>query len=219
MSLRLDLHTHSYGSPDGGLSTADYRQMLESGKLDCIAITDHGNIDVAQKILADLDGLSDRIIVGEEIKTTDGEIIGLYLSETIPEGLTPAETVAAIREQNGLVYVPHPFETVRSGISEKGLTAIIADVDIIEICNGRAIFQDRGKEAKQWAKQYKIASAASSDAHGRRGWGRTYSVLHVVPTRENLTQLLSTATYGFKKVGLGVLYPKLNRVKRINFVA
>lgn len=187
--------------------------MLESGKLDCVAITDHGNIDVAQKILANLDGLSDRIIVGEEIKTTDGEIVGLYLSKTIPEGLTPAETVAAILEQNGLVYVPHPFETVRSGISEKGLAAIIADVDIIEVCNGRAIFQNRENEAKQWAKRYKIASAASSDAHGRYGWGRTYSTVEKLPTRGSLVDLMRTASFSTKKVKLmGLAYPKLNRL-------
>lgn len=214
MSVKIDLHTHSYGSPDGGLTVADYKRVLERGALDWVAITDHGTVAVALQIRTELGKLGERVIIGEEIKTIDGEIIGLYLSRTIDEGQTPAKTVAAIRAQNGLVYIPHPFETQRSGISTKGLATIIDDVDIIEVYNGRAVFQNKGKTAQDWAKHHDKATAASSDAHGWHGWGRAYSSLTSEPTKTSLSDLLRTATFVGKKVGLlGLLYPKLNRLQ------
>lgn len=211
MSCRIDLHTHSYGSPDGCLTAQDYRAALK--QLDYIAITDHGTVETAQQIKKELGKQGVRIIIGEEIKTTDGEIIGLYLAKSIPEGMSPLETVRAIRAQGGLVYIPHPFETVRSGISETGLAGIIEQVDIIETHNGRAIFQNKGSLAEEWAARYHLAAAASSDAHGRHGWGKTYSILKDAPTKTSLIDLLKGASYSKKSVGLGILYPKVNRIR------
>lgn len=212
MSLRIDLHTHSYGSPDGCLTVRDYRAAL--AKLDYIAITDHGTVGAAVQIKKALGEQGDKIIIGEEIKTTDGEIIGLYLQESISEGMTPVDTVEAISRQGGLVYVPHPFETVRSGISENGLAEIIQSVDIIETYNGRAVFQNRGELAAKWAAKHQRVMAASSDAHGRHGWGETYSVINGPPSRDLLVKLLRTAAYSKKTVGLGILYPKVNRIRK-----
>jgi len=211
---KLDLHTHSYGSPDGGLQTGAYRAMLEHGQLDIIAITDHNDIAAAQSIQTALDPLGERIIVGEEIMTTEGELIGLYLSQTVPAGLSPLETVRQIRAQGGLVYVPHPFETVRSGLSVSALDAIAELVDIVEVHNGRAVFQNKGSEAAAWAKNHHKPGAASSDAHGRAGWGRTYAVVDRVPTRGTLLALLAQARLGTGTVGVGVVYPKLHRLKK-----
>jgi len=216
LSVKIDLHTHSYGSPDGGLTVKDFSLMLENGPLDWIAITDHGQIAAAQQIKAELGKLGERIIIGEEIKTTDGEIIGLYLMKEIAEGLTPIETVAAIRAQNGLVYIPHPFETQRSGISAKALVEIIDDVNIIETCNGRAVFQNKGKIAQDWAERHNKATAASSDVHGWHGWGRTYSILSSDFSKETLANLLGAATFKQNKVGVrGLLYPKFHRLRRM----
>lgn len=212
VSYRIDLHTHSYGSPDGSLKARDYQTLLS--RLDYIAITDHGTVKAAQHIKTELGEQGKRIIVGEEIKTTDGEIIGLYLKKTIPQGLSPQATVAAIRTQGGLVYVPHPFETVRSGISEASLEKIIADVDIIEVWNGRAVFQNRAELAVKWSTRHNLAAAASSDAHGVYGWGRTYSIIHTIPTHATLVALLKQASYSKKTVGLGILYPNINRIRK-----
>lgn len=212
MSYKIDLHTHSIASPDGALTAGDYQHALEKELLDFIAVTDHNTIAFARQLQAEL---GDRIIIGEEIKTTEGEIIGLYLKESIPSQLSPKETIVRIRNQGGLVYIPHPFETVRSGISMKTLETIAGDVDIIEVHNGRAVLQNRSEIAKEWAVQNHIPGAASSDAHGVAGWGRTYSVLPAKPTRGRLAQQLHQATYeahwpGFK----GLLYPKVNRFKK-----
>src|SRR6266852_4695389 len=104
---KVDLHTHSQASLDGGLSAADYHNMLaQDNGLQCVAVTDHNSIAFAQKLQAEL---GERIIVGEEITTAEGEIIGLYLKKTVPGGRSLAETVRSIKEQDGLVYVPHPF--------------------------------------------------------------------------------------------------------------
>ncbi len=209
---KIDLHTHSVASPDGSLSESDYRRMLETGKLDCIAITDHNTISFAQEMHAKL---GERIIVGEEITTYEGEIIGLYLTETVKAGMSAADTAEAIKQQGGLVYIPHPFETVRKGISPVTLDTIADKVDIIETRNGRAVFQNKSKQAEAWAAQHRMPRAASSDSHGKHGWGRTYSLIQQMPTRETLASLLAEATYKSGLPGLrGVLYPKLNRIRR-----
>ncbi len=119
--FKVDLHTHSVASPDGGLTAQDYLQFLEKKDLQVIAITDHDTITFASDLQAQL-GV--RIIVGEEITTTEGEIIGLFLSKGIPPGLSPEETIHRIRRQNGLVYIPHPFETVRKSTLN---TSIVSD--------------------------------------------------------------------------------------------
>lgn len=209
---KVDLHTHSTASPDGGLRLDDYRRMLESGQLDSIAVTDHDAIEGALQLRQEL---GERIIVGEEITTTEGEIIGLYLNQLVPPGQTPEETVKLIRAQNGLVYIPHPFETVRKGLPLATLDRIGPEVDIVEIHNGRAYFQDKSSDARAWAEAHGVAMAASSDAHGRAGWGRTFSLVTELATSDRLKALLNQPEFHSKKVGpRGVLYPKLNRLRK-----
>lgn len=215
MSYKIDLHTHSDGSHDGGLTLSDYQRVLEAGWLDAVAITDHDSIGRALEIRDQLPKkLQNRIIIGEEITTRDGEIIGLYLTRSVAKNLLHHDAVKAIRQQGGLVYIPHPFETVRSGLSEAALFDIIDEVDIIETHNGRAIFQNRGRQAIEWVRHYEKAAASSSDAHGRRGWGRTYSVVGTLPTKETLVSLLNDASHSRRLVGSGALYPKVNRLKK-----
>jgi predicted metal-dependent phosphoesterase TrpH len=212
VAVKVDLHTHSIGSSDGGLTLDDYRRALEQGKLDYIAITDHGEVKAARKIRQDLKSLGNRIIIGEEIKTTDGEIIGLYLKNKIPFWMTPMQTVKEIKKQGGVVYIPHPFEVVRSGISQSALQEIIKEVDIIETYNSRALFKKKRNMAAAMAKRHGVAQAASSDAHGSMGWGKTYSVLAQAPARDTIKQLFTKASHHKKATRLGILYPMINRV-------
>jgi predicted metal-dependent phosphoesterase TrpH len=213
--FKVDLHTHSVASPDGALTAAQYRRALEQGRLDCIAVTDHNTITFALGLQQELG--SDKIIVGEEITTTQGEIIGLYLKHVVPAGLTAMETVKAIHDQGGLVYIPHPFETVRQGISMDTLEEICAFVDIIEIRNGRAVFQNFAATASAWALAHDIPGGASSDAHGQAGWCRTYSMLPKMPTRRTMLNLLAHASHVAAFPGLrGMLYPKFNRIRKRN---
>jgi predicted metal-dependent phosphoesterase TrpH len=209
---KVDFHTHSIASPDGSLTEAQYRRILQTHKLDYVAVTDHNTTDMAKQLQTTL---GNQIIVGEEITAQEGEIIGLYLQETIPPFLSAKETVARIHQQGGLVYIPHPFETVRKGLALSDLEAIANDVDAIEIHNGRAVFQNRSPQTIQWAADHQVPGAASSDAHGWSGWGRTHTLLGQAPSRDTLVHLLHQAQYAHAFPGLrGMLYPKLNRIKK-----
>lgn len=212
MPYSIDLHTHSIASPDGALRVEDYRQVLDKGHLDYIAITDHNTIEMAEQFQAEL---GRQIIVGEEITTQEGEVIGLYLTEVVTPGLSLRETIRAIKEQGGLVYVPHPFETVRKGLAAEALDAIAKDVDIVEVRNGRAVFQNYGPQAVAWSRTHNIPGAASSDAHGPSGWAKTYSTVSEAPTPENLPSLLQGAKLRYRFMGFrGLLYPKYNRLRK-----
>jgi predicted metal-dependent phosphoesterase TrpH len=209
--VRVDLHTHSVDSPDGSLNLEQYRCMLNSGRLAAVAVTDHNTVRFAQAAQAELGPV---IIVGEEVGALEGEIIGLFLKDAVPPGLPALETAHLIHSQGGLVYVPHPFERVRKGLAPAVLDLMADEVDIIETHNGRAVFQDRSQQAAAWARQHHKAQATASDAHGWHGWGRTCTVLAAVPTSDNLLELLAGASHALGKVGvLGVLYPKLNRLR------
>lgn len=209
---KIDLHTHSVTSHDGGIAADQYRKAIESGLLDFIAITDHNSTDTALQLK---DELGDRIIVGEEIMTTAGEIIGLYLEKTVPPNLTPLETIQAIRSQNGIVYIPHPFETVRKGLHPQTLEEIVDMVDVIEVCNGRAFVQNRSQQTVVWAKINKKISVASSDAHGYHGLGRTYTTVQDIPSRDNILTLLSNGTPITGRPTIrSLLYPKYNKIRK-----
>lgn len=209
---KVDLHTHSSASPDGGISPAQYQRALETGMLDVIAITDHDRIQTALDLNR---ALGEKIIVGEEITTTHGEIIGLYLTELVPPGLSPHDAIKHIKDQGGIVYIPHPFETFRKGLDPHTLESIADFVDIVEVCNGRAFLQNRSAQAVVWARLNQKDSAASSDAHGYRGLGRTYSDLQEMPTKDNILQILDRSVLRTKNPTVrALLYPKYHRIRK-----
>lgn len=212
--FKLDLHTHSTESKDGGISATQYAHILRE-KLDFVAVTDHNSINLAMYLR---DELGNKIIVGEEINTSEGEIIGLFLKALIKPGQPALATIKEIKDQGGLVYIPHPFENVRDGISEANLSSIMYSVDIIEARNGRAFFQNRGPKATTWARINGKVTAASSDAHGYKGLGTSYTIIKQEPTAQNLVELLSTAKLITSRPPLKtLLYPKANLLaKRFN---
>lgn len=208
---KVDLHTHSIISNDGGITASQYEKVLQSGELDCIAITDHNETSFARIMQKKH---SDSIIIGEEISTTEGEVIGLYLKETIPGGISVDEAIASIKHQGGLVYIPHPFEFFRQGLKRETVERILRDIDIIEVFNGRGRFRGKPSQAEQFALKHTIPQAASSDAHGAKGLGNTCSTLAEFPTQKTLKQLLMSAildkTYA---PFFTFFYPALNRIK------
>ncbi|GAC1390515.1 MAG: PHP domain-containing protein [Candidatus Saccharimonadales bacterium] len=209
---KIDLHTHSVGSHDGGIKLDQYRKILQSGALDYIAVTDHNSIKNAVNIHKKL---GDQIVVGEEIMTTAGEIIGLYLTSRIEPGLSAIETVKQIKDQHGLVYIPHPFETRRRGLHPATLEELIDYIDIIEVCNGRAFLQNRSSQTVVWARLNHILGSASSDAHGSKGLGRTYTQVSEVPTRDTLLHLIKSGTLIATRPSLqSLLYPKYHFLRR-----
>ncbi len=210
--IKIDLHTHSIASPDGGIKPEHYDRALESGQLDCIATTDHNTIDVACSLH---DSLGKHIIVGEEITTTNGELIGLFLKRSVAPRQSILATAQAIKAQGGLVYIPHPFETLRKGVSEASLNQIAELVDIVEVHNGRAVFQNRSPQAAAWARMNRKAVAASSDAHGHKGLGGTYTLVAELPTAQTLVKLLKKGRFVTNRPPLRtLLYPKIHRLHK-----
>lgn len=210
--LKVDLHTHSIASSDGGITQEQYMTLLEDGTLDYVAITDHNEVSFAQQLQK---VLGDKIIVGEEIISREGEIIGLFLQHSIRPGLSARETMEAIRQQHALVYIPHPLETVRSGVPASVLDSCTELIDIIESYNGRAVVQNRGPATTTWARLNHKPIAASSDAHSLKGVGTAYTVIKEPPTAHNLIEQIRLGHLTMHRPPLhSLLSPKVNRLKR-----
>jgi len=171
--VRVDCHLHTVASGDAVLTLDELADRAREAELDVVCITDH-NVTSAAVAAAERD-LGLRIIVGEEIRTPDGDLIGLFLTERIPYVLPVAEVVARIRAQGGLVYAPHPFDPLRSSLGRvlPGLCAAGA-VDIIEVFNAKTAEQAPNERALALAAAYALPGGAGSDAHDAPGVGAAY---------------------------------------------
>jgi hypothetical protein len=169
--LFADFHVHSHHSKDCVMPVADILERAREVGLDVIAITDHdsaaGGLEARE--IADRYGV--RVIVGEEVKTAQGEVIGLFLERTIAGGMTFADTVAAIKDQGGIVYVPHPFDRLHTIPSPQVLRANVAAIDVVEVFNSRLAFPGFNELAERFAQRYRIPAAAGSDSHVLPGIG------------------------------------------------
>jgi len=169
--VRVDCHLHTVASGDSVLTLEQLAERARQASLDVVCITDHNEISAAVGAV----GLGLRVIVGEEIRTPDGDIIGLFLTERIPYVLPVAEVVARIRAQGGLVYAPHPFDEVRSSLGRvlPGLCAAGA-VDIVEVFNAKTEDRVPNDRAAALATAYALPGGAGSDAHDAPGVGAAY---------------------------------------------
>lgn len=213
MGFKIDLHTHSTLSYDGGISTSEYSRIFNSERLDYVAITDH---HTAERALELHQKYGERIIVGEEMRSMSGDIIGLFMKETIPSGLSLKETVEKIKEQNALVYIPHPFDPIRYGISKRELEAIIGYVDIIEVFNARYVAPRGNASVVEFCRSNpQLHTAVGSDAHSFGEIGRTYTEVSQPPNRSNLLELLSASHYVKRYIyPWQFLNPKLNMLRK-----
>jgi predicted metal-dependent phosphoesterase TrpH len=140
--------------------------------INCIAIADHGTAEGALKMQSIAPFT---VIVAEEILTTHGEIMGMFLKETIPSGLSVEETLARIRAQGGLVNIPHPFETIRgSALKAKVIEEIAGQIDLMEVLNSRSPFPASANKALDFARKHGVAQGAGSDAHTIHEIGNAY---------------------------------------------
>ncbi len=171
--VRVDCHLHTVASGDAVLTLDQLATRVHETGLDVVFITDH-NVTSAAVTAVERD-LGVRVIVGEEIRTPDGDMIGLFLTERVPYVLPVAEVVARIRAQGGLVYAPHPFDLVRSSLGRvlPGLCAR-GDVDVIEVFNAKIADQALNDQAAALATAYSLPGAAGSDAHDAPGVGAAY---------------------------------------------
>ncbi len=174
--IRADCHNHTYYSPDSILSPATMLRRAKNRGLKAIGVTDHYTVrgglkarEIAAKRYPEL-----RVIVGEEVLTTKGDLLGLFLSEDIPSGLTPDEAIDRIHAQGGLAGAPHPFDPLRSALGDEVMRAIVDELDFIEGLNARMVRSAHNQEAQEFAKAHDKPMSAASDAHSAREVARCY---------------------------------------------
>jgi predicted metal-dependent phosphoesterase TrpH/glycosyltransferase involved in cell wall biosynthesis len=167
-----DLHLHTSWSHDCQIPVADLLDQAEEQGLGAIAVTDH-NVFGGALEAAGLARTRDLMVIpGEEVKTEDqGEVIGLFLTQEIPRGLSFGQTVAAIRAQGGIVYLPHPFDRLHAIPEPATLHRHLAEVDVLEVYNARLLFEAYNDEALRFARKYDLLMGAGSDAHVLQGVG------------------------------------------------
>jgi predicted metal-dependent phosphoesterase TrpH len=180
--------------------------------INCIAIADHGTAEGALKMqkIAPF-----KVIVAEEILTTEGEIMGMFLKETIPGGITPQEAIKRIREQDGLVNIPHPFETIRgSALKDRAIEEIAGDIDLIEVLNSRSPFPLNSNKARAFAAKHGIPGSAGSDAHSIGEIGNAYIEMSEFNDKAGFLQALAQGKiYGHRSGMFVHLYSSWARVK------
>ena len=167
-----DLHLHTSWSHDCAVPAAELLDQAEEEGLGAIAITDHNVFGGALEAVELARGRDLIVIAGEEVKTKgQGEVIGLFLSEEIPKGLSFVDTVGAIRAQGGLVYLPHPFDRRHAIPDPATLHRHLADIDVFEVYNARLLREPYNDEALRFARKYNLTMGAGSDAHVLPGVG------------------------------------------------
>ena len=170
--LKADPHIHTEYSMDCDMSLDQIIERCLAKGINCVAIADHGTIEGALEMQS---RAPFHVIVAEEILTPHGEIMGMFLQETIPSGQSAEKTIAEIKAQDGLVCIPHPFDNIRpSALGGKLLAEIIEHVDVIEIFNSRALLQRHSTQAKNYALKHGIPGSAGSDAHTLYEIGNAY---------------------------------------------
>jgi predicted metal-dependent phosphoesterase TrpH/glycosyltransferase involved in cell wall biosynthesis len=168
--IHVDLHMHTNHSPDCATPVATLLDTAQRVGLGAIAVTDHNEISGALEARKRADGI--KVIVAEEVKTADqGEVIGLFIEEKIPRGMTLQETIAEIRRQGGLVYVPHPFDRMHAVPDYEHMLDVVDQLDAVEVFNPRVAFSAFNEEAARFAGKYRIAAGAGSDSHVAQGLG------------------------------------------------
>ena len=169
--LKADLHIHTEYSMDCNMPLEKIINRCQETGINCIAIADHGTIEGALKMktIAPFP-----VIVAEEILTPHGEIMGMFLKDGIPSGLSVSETIFRIKAQGALVCIPHPFDIFRhSALKAKVAEEIVDQIDVIEVFNSRTLFQSSAK-AQIFAQKYGIPESAGSDAHTLGEIGKAY---------------------------------------------
>lgn len=194
--MRVEFHVHTRYSKDSTLNFLFILLMCKVRKIDCIAITDHNEIIGAKKYKEKLKKHNIDVIVGEEIFTSDGEIIGLFLNEKIIPNLSPEETVKEIKKQEGIVYVPHPYDEKRknSVLKEEYINKLAKSIDLIEIHNGRNIEKQYDIKQKEISDKNNIPPIIGSDTHIFWELGRNYVIIDSIE-KENIVDDIKKAKF------------------------
>jgi hypothetical protein len=189
--LTVELHCHTYHSKDSLLDPERLLEVCRRKGIDRVAITDHNTIEGA-RAASELD--PERVIIGEEIMTTQGELLGYFMKERIPPDLSPRETIARLRDQDAFISVSHPFDNMRPGSwQEEALREILDLVDAIEIFNARSWTAAANHKASSLANEVGVLGTAGSDAHASIEVGQALLSLPVFNDSDSFRSALSQA--------------------------
>ncbi|MEA2156482.1 MAG: hypothetical protein QOE11_2622 [Solirubrobacteraceae bacterium] len=192
--IDVDLHMHTDHSHDCATPVEVLLATAREQGLGAIAVTDHNVVSGALEARAKAAEFGVKVIVAEEVKTADqGEVIGLFIEERIERGMTLAETVAEIKRQGGLVYVPHPFDRMHAVPDYEHLLGIVDDIDAIEVYNPRVAIGSFNEEAERFAAKYRILAGAGSDSHVAPGLGSVRVRMADFDGAEEFLEALRTA--------------------------
>jgi predicted metal-dependent phosphoesterase TrpH len=186
--MNVEFHCHTIYSKDSLTRPRDLVEACRRKDIDRVVVTDHNTIAGARAAHV-LD--PERVIVGEEIMTTRGELLAAFVTEEIPKGLTPRETILRLKEQGAFISVSHPFDRWRSGAWQKeDLLEILPDIDAIEVYNSRCVLPRFNQEAQQFAEKHHLAGTVGSDAHGTFELGRSLMVLEPFSDPDELRRVI-----------------------------
>jgi len=215
--LRVDTHVHSNFSRDAKASPEGIVRRCQRVGLNVIAVTDHNTIrgGLEVKRIAPFP-----VIVGEEVMTTQGDLIGLFLQEEVPQGLSAIEAAQCIKEQGGLVVLPHPFDTLRHGIARHGVEAVDALLpltDAAESYNASCMRSGYNERADEYIKAHSIPDLSASDAHFIGELGYTYTLMPEFDlTPQGFMAALAQARHVNKKILLrDRAYRTVLRIRRV----
>ena len=167
------MHTHTMWSGDSTTTPEEIADAVVASGIDVLCITDHNAIRGAVELVATLPC---RVVIGEELKTHAGEIIGLFLTERVPIGVSPHAAAKMIRSQGGIVYIPHPFDPMRRNLAEGAMRALAAEglIDAVEAVNAKTSLSSLNRRAAAFAEEHDLAAGAGSDAHVPLALGAAY---------------------------------------------
>jgi predicted metal-dependent phosphoesterase TrpH len=189
--LRVDLHLHSSYSPDSSTSLEALIARCREVGLDRVALTDHNTAEGALRLAALAPELA---IVGEEVRTLEGEVVGLFITATIPERRPAEETFDLIHEMGGLTYVVHPFDRNRASWSPARLLELESRIDIVEVYNPWA-GPAANRAASEFAAELGKVTASGSDAHGLRELGRSWMEMETFAGTQDFLEKLRAARH------------------------
>lgn len=191
-SVRVDMHSHTMWSGDCTTTPEELFEAVAASGIDVLCITDHNSVAGAKRLV---DELPCRVIIGEEIRIGQGELIGLFLEDAIAPGLSVTDTARAIRDQGGLVYVPHPFDPMRNALAPH-LIDELADaglIDAFEVRNAKTSLESLNRKAGEYAQRHGLLAGAGSDAHVPDAFGAAYVEM---PEFANSSEFLSSLAHG-----------------------
>ncbi len=202
-TIRLDMHTHTEFSPDSRMQLTMFAARAKVVGLGAVCVTDHNTVEGAIRLREMDTGF--RVVVGEEIYSADGEIVGLFLESAVPPHLPAAETMDRIHAQGGLVYVPHPFSRIRlRHMKLEQLNALVDRIDAVEVFNAREMSKTSNAKALAFALAHAKPGGVGSDSHRMSELGRAYVEVPEFTTPAELLEALRQGTVTGKLSGMAM---------------